>query len=215
MGKLQTLCQFLSQLEKDKSRFKVLDYSIAMTTLEEVFLALCKSDEEVEMGQKVTSVESHFNHCGRLDKAMLYELESLADNLFPLLTRSESDVLDLAQQQFQSGGLDAAMISEGFFNLKKLLPTVNTIPLKKAVADRNLELVGDGPADEIVTASIPFCGTLLSIPIHRSSLQDCPEWGSGIPNRLTPPLSCDPISMDMDSAMKAWDAFEANFIQGK
>merc|ERR1711871_852930 len=217
---LQTLCQFLSQLEKDKSRFKVLDYSIAMTTLEEVFLALCKSDEEVEMGQKVTSVEMYFNNCGRLDKAMMYELESLADNLFPLLTRSESDVLALAQQQFQSGSQDrgeagAAMIKEGFFNLKKLLPTVNTIVLKKAVADRNLELVGDGPADEIVTASIPFCGSLLSIPVHRSSLQGCPEWGSKIPNRLTPPLACDPISMDMGSAVKAWDAVEANFIQGK
>merc|ERR1711871_1620346 len=219
-SKLQMLCQFLSQLEKDKSRFKVLDYSIAMTTLEEVFLALCKSDEEVEMGQKVTSVEMYFNNCGRLDKAMMYELESLADSLLPLLTRSESDVLALALQQFQSGSQDrgeagAAMIKEGFFNLKKLLPTVNTIVLKKAVADRNLELVGDGPADEIVTASIPFYGSLLSIPVRRCDLQGCPEWGSSIPNRLTPPLACDPISIDMDSAMKAWDAFEANFIQGK
>merc|ERR1711907_884546 len=103
MGKLDVLCDFLKDLETDKSKFKVNDFSIAMTTLEEVFLALCKSDEEVEMGQKVTSVELYFNNCGRLDKAMMYELESLADNLFPLLTRSESDVLALAQQQFQSG----------------------------------------------------------------------------------------------------------------
>merc|ERR1711968_393288 len=68
-SKLNLLCSFLEQLESDKSAFKVNDYSIAMTTLEEVFLALCKSDEEVEMGKRVAELEATVRHATSMHKS--------------------------------------------------------------------------------------------------------------------------------------------------
>jgi hypothetical protein len=217
--KLKVLCEFLSRLEKNKAEFKVNDFSIAMTTLEEVFLALCKSDEEIEMGQRVSQLQLVFNQRQGVDKSMLDELEALADSLGPLLTPAESDVLVMAQKRFQDGGQQggeqgSAMINESFFNLKKLVPTANDIPLTKAVSDRNLAILGDGDGQEIVTASIPFCGRLLAIPIHRATLQSVPDEGMVIPGQLTK-FFCDPISASETDARSAWNDFEQAFVSGK
>merc|ERR1712224_173025 len=202
----------------NKAEFKVNDFSIAMTTLEEVFLALCKSDEEIEMGQRVSQLQLLFNQrlqrdplrsLHLVDKFMLDELEALVDSLGPLLTPAESDVLAVAQKRFQDGGQQGgeqgiAMINESLFNLKKLVPTVHDIPLSKAVSDRNLAILGDGDGQEIVTSSIPFCGRLLAIPIHRATLQSVPAEGMVIPGQLTK-FFCDPISASEADARSAWD----------
>jgi len=225
VSKLDTLCNFLSALEADKSKFKVNDFSIAMTTLEEVFLQLCKNDEEVEFGQKVVALQQFVNTQPRLSKAALDEVEGLADALGPLLTPAQAQILDQAQRQFFDGATamlsqvthdsGKGMVAAALFNLKKLVPICDNqydrLPITKAVAEKNKAMLGSHAPTDIVDVQIPYKGRVYKVKLHYSVISD--QWSEGlaIPDQLVY-YTVDPITMDEQAAQLYWAKFEEEWL---
>jgi energy-coupling factor transporter ATP-binding protein EcfA2 len=221
--KLRLLCDFLENLEKDKAAFKVNDFSIAMTTLEEVFLALCKSDEEVEMGNRVEKLQAEIesatlNHkTGQLtmDGNNLYEIESLADALGPLLTAQEANVLVNAQSDFAEAAetKTKSFLDAAFFGLRKLVPVTSNIFVSKAVCDKNMaDWAGqDLQPDSTVPLNVPHKGKVYQVNLAYQSVSSCTETGIMIPGQLVQ-FKTDPITMSEADSVAYFAEHEAQFL---
>merc|ERR1711871_1303500 len=128
---LSAICGFLEALEKNKAAFSITDFSIAMTTLEEVFLSLFKQDEELEVGSAVEMLKQGLEAGRFKTHAVRESLLEQCDILAPLLDLNELAVLDEACKYLDStDGDEQANVKRALFGLCKLVPSLKTIELE-------------------------------------------------------------------------------------
>merc|ERR1711968_387757 len=104
------LCEFLTALENDKASFGVSDFSIAMTTLEEVFLNLNKQDESGEMLEQLRGWQSEVaamssrkvtKKAAMKKREIIADLGKLADRLSEFLSVKELTRLSAATEKLR------------------------------------------------------------------------------------------------------------------